>query len=199
MVGVVGEVELLRRPTTSSSEDLQPPVAVAGERKSMTRLKANVLRSFVGVEDSSDSEPCPESRPGLGRRVNVSSESRFIPFSCTKQSKLIPKIKGNQQGVTAGNLRNGEEQKRKAIKRGNLASERAEAKRIKETPAANLTGVRDALSWPRLRPLVQKYDLGTVDNNELRFIRKDDLVKFKMVREKDDEEVEQYDHIEQPN
>lgn len=45
-----------------------------------------------------------------------------------------------------------------------LAAKGTEAERIRETAAANLAGVDNAFSRPRLRPLVQKHDFGAVDN-----------------------------------
>lgn len=45
-----------------------------------------------------------------------------------------------------------------------LASERAEPEWIKQTPAANLTGVGNPFPGPRLRPFVEEHNLGTVDN-----------------------------------
>lgn len=48
-----------------------------------------------------------------------------------------------------------------------LASQRAEPKCIYQAPATNLTSVGDPFSGPRLWPLIQKYNLCTVNNVRL--------------------------------
>lgn len=47
-------------------------------------------------------------------------------------------------------------------RQSHLASKRTEAEVIKKAPAADVAGVRDALSVPGLRPPVQKDDLRAV-------------------------------------
>lgn len=45
-----------------------------------------------------------------------------------------------------------------------LTAERAEAEGIKETAATNLAGVGNSFARPRLRPLIEKDNLGAVDD-----------------------------------
>ena len=60
----------------------------------------------------------------------------------------------------------------------NLAAQRTEPERIKEASATNLTGVGDTLSRPGLWALIQKYNLGTVDNIGLNARYVDELLNF---------------------
>jgi hypothetical protein len=48
-----------------------------------------------------------------------------------------------------------------------LASEGAEAERVRQAPAADLAGVGDALARPGLGPAVEEHDLGAVDHVRL--------------------------------